>query len=429
MDEPARKPEHGTVSEQHPLILICGRSQHLGELGGGHLAQSLTDQLTDVGALRPAEFRICERRHDRGDRLVGERAAQRLVLAPPERRPDGGAGEPGGAVDRRRHRRFDQRSHPVGLGPGEELLREVRDGQDLLGDDLGVHVGDLVLPSDEQASPADRTVVPPFGGLVDHPERDPVGHVADDHPEQRQQPPVGHEVGQPGDRDPEQEAEREAEVTDERQFAPAHVEEHAVGELSVEATDHEQLDVDELVDVLADHRGQVADDLGELPVDALPDQILDAVGELGPQPRMLAPHHPVDDRRGLAAQAADHLLGDPRGVELLEEFARRAELRDPDIDGDAAHLRGARGDDPLPADAADHHARHLLDAIGEPCGDPVEPIPADATELHGVEEHQDGRPVGHIADSTGDERHGQERDRAIAPAGHPADATEPPLSD
>ena len=96
---------------------------------------------------------------------------------------------------------------------------------------------------------AKRAEAPRLGRLVDHPQRDPVGHVADDHAEDRQQPPEGDEMGERRDRDPEHEAEEEAEVLDELELAAAHVEEHAVGELGIEALDHHQLDVDELVDV------------------------------------------------------------------------------------------------------------------------------------------------------------------------------------
>ena len=57
--------------------------------------------------------------------------------------------------------------------------------------------------------------------------RDP----ADDHAADRQQPPLGHKCGDEHDRDPEQEAEDEAEVDHQPQLALADVGEHPVGEL------------------------------------------------------------------------------------------------------------------------------------------------------------------------------------------------------
>ena len=94
----------------------------------------------------------------------------------------------------------------------QQLLAELGDSQDVVGDDARVNIGDLTLAADEQALPLEGTEAAPLGRLVDHPQRDPVGHVTDDHAEHRQQPPERDEMGQHGDRDSEHEAKHEPEV-------------------------------------------------------------------------------------------------------------------------------------------------------------------------------------------------------------------------
>ncbi len=84
------------------------------------------------------------------------------------------------------------------------------------------------------------------------------------------------------DGDPEREAEEEAEVLDELELLAAHVEEHAVGEFRIEALDHHQLHVDELLDVRADLVGQAMNDVREALLHPLLDEPADLRRELAP---------------------------------------------------------------------------------------------------------------------------------------------------
>ena len=45
--------EHGAVQVEQPLVLAHRRAQHLGEVGGAHLAHPRRDELADAAALRP----------------------------------------------------------------------------------------------------------------------------------------------------------------------------------------------------------------------------------------------------------------------------------------------------------------------------------------------------------------------------------------
>jgi hypothetical protein len=63
-------------------------------------------------------------------------------------------------------------------------------------------------------------------------------------------------------------------ILDEPELALPDVQEHPVGELRVEPLDHHQLDVDELVDPLADLSGQPSHHLGQLVEHPVTDQLL-----------------------------------------------------------------------------------------------------------------------------------------------------------
>ena len=104
-------------------------------------------------------------------------------------------------------------------GPVQQLVADVAEGHDVVGDDLRVDLGDLRLAAQEQALELERPDLPRLDRLEDHPDAEPVGHVADDHAADRQHPPlVGSSLGHEGHRDAEQEAEEEAEVDDEPQL-------------------------------------------------------------------------------------------------------------------------------------------------------------------------------------------------------------------
>ena len=208
--------------------------------------------------------------------------------------------------------------------------------------------------------------------LEDHADAEQVRRVADQHAGDRQHPPLGqHVLGQEGRRDAEQEAEEEAEVDDEAQLLAADLEEDPVGQrrVGLEAADHHQLDVDQVVGVGADFVGDRAHDLRQLLLDAGVDGGAHARRQVVPELRALALHDPLDHVVDLAAGGREDLLGDRLGVELAVEVAGAAELREPFVDGDRAHLRRPRGDDPLPAEAALAEAGDLLDAARHDVGE------------------------------------------------------------
>jgi hypothetical protein len=64
----------------------------------------------------------------------------------------------------------------------------------------------------------------------------------------------------------------------------------------------------------------------------------------------------------------------------------------------------AREDDPLPADAALHDARDLLDAARQHVRERAHARHADALELERVEQHPDARPVRRITDEAREDR-------------------------
>ena len=168
--------------------------------------------------------------------------------------------------------------------------------------------------------------------------------------------------------------------------------------------DHHQLHVEELVRVGADLVGDGADESRELLLDAGVDRLAQPRRQVVPELWMLALHDPVDHVVDLAAGVLQDVLGDRLRVEPLVEVAGAAQLRDPLVDGDRAHLRRPRGDDPLPAEAALHHARDLLDPARQHVGERLQAGHPDAAKPDRVEEHPDPGPVGHVADRAGEQR-------------------------
>ena len=117
------------------------------------------------------------------------------------------------------------------------------------------------------------------------------------------------------------------------------------------------------------------------------------------------------------ARGGEDVLGDLLGVELLVELARAAELRDPLVDRDRAHLRRPRGDDPLPADAAVRDPGDLLDPARQHAARArVRPGHPEAREADRVEQHPDPAPVGQIADRAGEQRDRDQVDGVVVHA-------------
>ena len=138
------------------------------------------------------------------------------------------------------------------------------------------------------------------------------------------------------------------------------------------------------------------------------DRLLAPGREVAPQPRVLAAHDLVDQLRQVRAEHVDDVLGDLLGLELLVEVLRRTDLGDHLVDGDAAHLGGARGHDALPADAALEQPRDLLHLARQHPGQLLEPGHRDAVEPLRVEQHPQPGPVDQPADHPGEDRDGED---------------------
>ncbi len=162
---------------------------------------------------------------------------------------------------------------------------------------------------------------------------------------------------------------------------------------------------------LADLVGDRADDLRELLLHPLVDRLADPRGHVVPEPRVLAFHRPLDDLADVAPGALEDVLGDLLGLELVVELLRAAELGDPLVDRDRAHLRGARGDDPLPADPALHHPRDLLDPARQEPRQLSQQRHPRAPEPDRLEQHDHAGPVGHVADRPREDRHREDADQ------------------
>jgi hypothetical protein len=189
--------------------------------------------------------------------------------------------------------------------------------------------------------------------------------------------------------------------------------EDPVGELGarLHVADDHQLDVEQLIDVLADPARDVADDLGQLALHPLVDSRAHAWRQVAPQLRVFALHGAVDETVDVRLRRGHDVLGDELRVEPLVEVGGRAELCDALVDGDRAHLRGARRDDPLPAKAAVHDARDLLDLARQDAGERGQPRDPDADEAQRLEQHPDAAPVRHVADRPREQRDRDEPQR------------------
>src|SRR4051794_7778778 len=410
MDAAGDEAEYRAVQEQEPLVLSHARSQQLGEVGIGELTHSLADQAPDRGALATVELWVGQWGHGVVDGLRGDRLADGVVLARAHRDLERQARGTGSSIDGGLHRLLDHLARPVGARAVQELLSDVPEGDDVVGDYLAIDLGYLGLAPDEQAVQLQGADPARLNGLEDHPERDPVRDPADDHAADRQDPPVREGVSEEDERHPEQRPEEEPEVDDEPELLAPDLEVDAIRHLRVllDVADHHQLDVEQLVDVVADLVGDGPDDVRELLLDPGMDGVPDPLRGVRPGVRVLPGHDPVDDLDDVVAGRLADVLSDRLGLELVVEVGRAAELGDALVDGDRPHLRRARGDDPLPADAALHEAGDLLDPAGKERCEPAQAGYAPAGELDGVEEHPDPGPVRQVAD-----RAGEERDRQI----------------
>src|SRR5581483_3087209 len=184
--------------------------------------------------------------------------------------------------------------------------------------------------------------------------------------------------------------------------------------LLVEALDHHQLDVQQLIEVFPDLIGEVRDDRRQLLQHPRIDGLAYLLGQLRPQPRMLPSHDAVDGRAHIVARDLDDLVGHLLGLELIPEFRWGPELCDADVHGQAAHLGRARGHDPLPPDPSHHQSRDLADASREHAHDMTQRGNPQALEVDGVEQHQHPGPVRQIADRAREERNGDQRDESVA---------------
>jgi len=124
--------------------------------------------------------------------------------------------------------------------------------------------------------------------------------------------------------------------------------------------------------------------------------------QVAPEGGVLVAHDLFDELGELGAEQLYDVLGDPVRLEILIELRGRAELGDRLVDGDGAHLGGAGGDDPLPADAAQHQAGDLLHLVGQHRGQLPETGHGDAVEADRAEQHDQAGPVDENADHGGE---------------------------
>ena len=241
---------------------------------------------------------------------------------------------------------------------------------------------------------------------------EPVGDVADDHPADRQHPPVTATASvRKTSGMPSSEAEEEAEVDDEAQL-PARRPRGRCGWRARAAPRSWRI----TISLTSSSWSMCA------PISSVTARTMSGScswtractasrtrgGSVAPQLRVLALHDPLDEVADVAARGREDVLGDLVRLELLVEVRGAAELGDPLVDRDRAHLRRARGNDPLPADAALHHPGDLLDLARQQADERRQAGNPEAGEADGIEQHPDAAPVGQVADRAGEER---DRDR------------------
>src|SRR5690606_24268510 len=137
--------ERAAVHEQQPLVLLDRRTQHLHAIRFAHPTHLTGGEVLDLGSLPVAEARGGEGRRRERTGLARHRRSDVLVLPCADGYPDGRTGEPDGAV----HRGFEAvQQHAVGAIRAwtvQQLVADVLQRDDVLGDQPRVSLGDFVL--------------------------------------------------------------------------------------------------------------------------------------------------------------------------------------------------------------------------------------------------------------------------------------------
>lgn len=101
---------------------------------------------------------------------------------------------------------------PIAPRPVEQEIADVLERDHVGGDDVGIDLGRLLLAARKEPVEGERADLARRRRLEDQPHAERVGDPADQDAEHRKQPPLVQRVVEYGDRDPQQEAEDEAEV-------------------------------------------------------------------------------------------------------------------------------------------------------------------------------------------------------------------------
>ena len=89
--------------------------------------------------------------------------------------------------------------------------------------------------------------------------------------------------------------------------------------------------------------GDRAHGFGQLSLHPLVDGLADALGHVVPELWVLALHDLLDEVADVVARGGEDVLGDLLGLELGVELGRAAQLGDPLVHRDGAHLGRAGG--------------------------------------------------------------------------------------
>src|SRR5690606_20371906 len=125
-----------------------------------------------------------------------------------------------------------------------QFITDRLQGAQLLGNDPGIDVGNLALASGKQTLPIEGPDPTRLLRLKDHPEGEPVGHIADDHPAERQYPPDWEVVDDCHNRHTNRKAEQETDIDNEAKFPTHSFKDAPVRQLGLllDTADHHQLD-------------------------------------------------------------------------------------------------------------------------------------------------------------------------------------------
>ena len=179
------------------------------------------------------------------------------------------------------------------------------------------------------------------------------------------------------------ESEVKARSDEKLEFVAGRLLEHPVQHSFVmhQIGDHHVLEVEDLIEVLAQLGHHVPHRHGRSTFDAGDHGALGGRRHGGPQPRLILDHDSLGDFLGRVVQRALELFGQFFGIYAHEQLLR-FEYRGRDrIDGNRSHLRRVPRDLPLPAE-----------------------VGRDAFELDRVEDHLDGDDLREPSDEGGRER-------------------------